>query len=217
MTTLRPAPDRVPDPAPDAAPSWRPRSELEVLGQQLRAIDSFTRARRAREAAAQATARTREMRLDASRQLEVLRRQHEALVTRSTEQLRASGQLLAATAEPRIVLAHRSEWFLRQVAECVEEHGVRVVARLDNGADVVGVLVAEQPDLVLVEDALAMARGDVVVREARAWSASTLVGVQAAGEDRFGSLLDAGAAAVFSRRTPPRDVATSMLALLAAG
>ena len=208
--TYRPAPPVT------AVPAWQPRTELDLVGQQLRAIEAFHRARHAREAAAQATARTREMRLDASRQLEVLRRSHDALVARSHEQLRAAGRVLQATAERRVVLAHRSEWFLGQMAGVLEDQGVRVVARLDNGADVVGLVVAEQPDLVLVEDALAMARGDVVVREARTFAPATLVGVQASGDDRLGTLLDAGAAAVFSRRTPPKDVAASLLGLLVA-
>lgn len=196
---------------------WQLRTELHLLGQQLEAIDRFNRARHTREAAAAASARTREMRLDASRSMEVLRRQHDAVIARAHAQLRASGDILHGTAERRVVLAHRSEWFLRQVSTALHTSGVSVVAELDNGADVVGLVVAEQPDLVLVEDALAMARGEDVLREAREFAVDTLVGVQVASDDRMGSLLDAGAAAVYSRRTPPRDVADSLLSLLAVG
>lgn len=197
-----------------AAPVWRPRTELDLVEQQLRAIDAFHAARREREAALQATARTRETRLDASRLLEVLRRQHDALVARSHHQLRSSGHVLGDLAECRVVLAHRSEWFLRQVALPLQDSGVQVVGQLDNAADVVGVLVAEQPDLVLVEDALPMGRGDLVVGEARALAPGTLVAVQAEGPERLVALLDAGAAAVFPRGTPPRDLAVELLRLL---
>ena len=196
---------------------WQPRSELDLLGQQLAGIERFNRARHARESAAAASARTREMRLDASRSMHVLRRQHDALIARAHEQLRASGDLLHGTAECRVVLAHRSEWFLREVSTVLSTGGVSVVAELDNGADVVGLVVAEQPDLVLVEDALAMVRGEDVLREAREFAGDTLVGVQVASDDRMGPLLDAGAAAVFSRRTRPREVAGSLLGLLAVG
>ncbi|MBW3611859.1 MAG: hypothetical protein KY438_10085, partial [Actinobacteria bacterium] len=69
--------------------------------------------------------------------------------------------------------------------------GVRVVARLDNGADALGVVVAEQPDLVLVEESLAMLPGQEVVREIRQFSPHTLVVAQVAYGDRAGQMLDA--------------------------
>lgn len=223
-TSPRVEPSRAVAPAPrtGAGPEvprvpWQPRSELDLLGQQLQGIERFNRARHTREAAAAAFSRTREMRLDASRSMQVLRRQHDALIARAHDQLRASGDILHGTAECRVVLAHRSEWFLREVSAVLQTGGVSVVAELDNGADVVGLVVAEQPDLVLVEDVLAMARGEDVLREAREFAADTLVGVQVASDDRMGPLLDAGAAAVFSRRTHPRDVASSLLGLLAVG
>ncbi len=198
-----------------AAPSWHPRTELDLVGQQLRAIDQFNRARHDREQAAAARSRTREMRLDASRSLQVLRRQHDAVVAQAHAQLRASGDVLHGTAQRRVVLAHRSEWFLREVARGLRESGVCVVAQVDNGADAVGLLVAEQPDLVLVEDALAMARGDDVVREAREFAPDTLVGVHVGSDDRLRPLREAGAALVLPRLTRPRDVAAGVLALLA--
>lgn len=208
-------PGRPLDP-PATAPTWRPRSELDVVQQQLRAIDSFNRARHLREQAAAATARTREMRLDASRSLQVLRRQHDAVIARADEQLRACGAVLQGRAQRRVVLAHRNDWFLREVARAVSATDVAVLAQLDNGADVVGLVVAEQPDAVLVEDALAMGRADDVLREIRTFSPSTLVAVHAADGDRGRTLVGAGAAAVFPRRTPPREVAGRLLALLSA-
>ena len=197
-------------------PTWHPRSELEVVAKQLRAIDSFNRARHLREQAAAVTARTREMRLDASRSLQVLRRQHDALIARADQQLRASGAVLHTRAQRRVVLAHRNDWFLREVARVMNGADVAVLAQLDNGADVVGLVVAEQPDAVLVEDALAMGRADDVLRDTRTYSPTTLVTVHAADGDRSRSLVEAGAAAVFPRRTPPQEVAGRLLALLSA-
>ena len=167
---------------------------------QVRAIDAFNAARRLSEAAAETTARTREARTDAARTLEVLRRQHEALVARSHEQLRSTGELLGRRARPRAVLAHRNTWFAAKVADQLEGAGLEVVARLENGADAVGVVIAEQPDLLLVEDSLAMLPGEQVVREVRGTGTSLVIAAQVPSSDRVGVLLDAGADAVFTDR-----------------
>ena len=192
-----------------------PRSELDLAAQQLRSIERFNRTRQLAESAAAAAARSREMRMDAARRIEVLRREHEALVARAHEQLRSGGHVLYGTSHRRVVLAHRNEWFVGKLADTLEEHGVVVVARLDNGADVVGLAVAEQPDLVLVEDTLAMVSGEQVVREIREFCPGTLLAAQVPHGDRVGPLLDAGAATVFTRQVPPRDVAAGLLAQLA--
>ena len=208
----------APSPAAQAlplqAPAWRPRSELDLAAQQLKAVERFHRARRMREEAAAAAARSRELRMDSARSLEVLRRQHDAVVARADAQLRASGGLLRSTVERRIVVAHRDDWLARRLEQTLEDHGVRVVARTDNGADAVGLVVAEQPDLVLVEDTLAMLPGVEVVREVRQFSPDTLVAAQAAHGGRVGQLLDAGAATVFTRQVPPHEVARSLLRLV---
>lgn len=216
--TTAPLPPAVPLPPPvqpvDAGPGWRPRSELELAAQQLRAVERFNRARRMREEAAAAAARSREMRMDAARSLDVLRHQHEAVVNRTHEHLRASGQLLRSVAGRRAVLAHRDDWLRRKVARTLEDHGVHVVASTDNGANAVGLIVAEQPDLVLVEDTLSMLAGLEVIRDVRRFSPSTVVTAKAAHGDRVGPLLDAGASAVFTRQVSPADVALSLLRLV---
>ena len=200
-----------------ARPEWHPRSELDVAAQQLRAIEIFNRARHMREEAAAAAARSRELRMDAARSLEVLRREHDAVVARAHEQLRVTGHLLHGTAERRAVLAHRNGWFVSRIGAVLEDSGVHVIAEVYNGADAVGLVVAEQPDLVLVEDVLAMVPGEEVVREVRRFSPETVVAAQVAHAERIGRLLDAGAAAVFQRQIPPVDVARALLELVAAG
>ena len=198
-----------------STPTWRPRSELDLADQQLRAIARFNTARRTAEAAAAAVARSREMRMDAARSLEVLRREHDAVVRRAHEQLRVTGNLLRG-AERRVVLAHRNEWFLGKVALSLQDRGFLVVARLDNGADAVGLAAAGQPDLVLVEDTLAMVPGEQVVREVRRFCPETRVVAQVAYGDRVALLLEAGASAVFTRTVPPLAVAQGMVELLVA-
>ena len=214
--TLANAPSPAPDHLVTAAPSWRPRSEVDLAAQQLRAVERFNRARHLREEAAAAAARSREMRMDVARSLDVLHREHDAVVGRAHEQLQASGQILRAVAPRRVVLAHRNEWFFRKVAQGLEDHGVHVVAHTDNGADAVGLIVAEQPDLVLIEDTLSMLAGLEVIREVRRFSPETVVAAQVAHGSGVGELLDAGATTVFTRRVPPHDVTLSLLKLVGA-
>ncbi len=214
MTTDPAAPTTSPSPA--GAHSWRRRTELDLTAQQLQAIARFNNARRTAERGAAVVASSREMRMDVTRSLEVLRREHDAVVRRAHEQLRVTGSLLRGTRERRVVIAHRSEWFVNKVAEALQDRGVLVVARVDNGADAVGIAVAEQPDLLLVEDTLAMVPGEQVVREVRRFCPGTLVAAQVAHGDRVGPLLHAGAAAVFTRRVPPVEAVRSLVQLLEA-
>lgn len=234
LSSTTTAPTTVSSAAPTAAPTaastttddrptvehdagWRPRSELDLAAQQLRALEQFNRSRHMSEQAAAAAARSRELRMDSARSLEVLRRQHDAVIARSHEQLRASGQLLRSTAQRRAVLAHRSEWVVGKLAGALQERGVRVVGTTDNGADAVGLVVAEQPDVVLVEDTLAMLGGVEVIREVRRFAPDTVVVATASYSDRIALLLEAGATTVLTRRIPPQDVARSMLELVGAG
>jgi hypothetical protein len=190
------------------------RSDLDVLVQQLAAIDRFNgNLKMARNAAAAAT--SCEMRMDLNRRLDVLRRQQEAVIARAHEQLHATGDLLCATAQRRVVLAHRNEWYLDRISAGLRDRGVHVVARLDNGADVIGVALCEQPDVVLVEDTLAMVPGEQVVRKLRALCPSTWIVAQCAYGDRVGALLDAGASAAYVRSVPPAHVAEAMHGLIA--
>ena len=192
------------------------RSELEVVARQVEAITAFHSARRAAESAARAAARGREARMDAERRLAVLRRQHEALIARSHEQLVTSTRLLVRPARPRALLAHRNAWFTSKVCEVLQADGISVVACLENGADAVGVAVAEQPDLVLVEDTLAMLPGEQVVRSVLRFCPGTLVAAQVGYGDRVGPLQDAGATPVFTRQVPPADVAKCLRELVSA-
>jgi hypothetical protein len=190
-------------------------SELDLASRQLRAIERFTQAqRRALEASASA-ARSREMGMDDARRMEVIRREHQALVGRAQEQPRRSGDLLRDSARRRVVLAHRNEWFSQVLADQLEDRGWGVVARISNGADAVGVAVAEQPELLLVEDSLAMVSGEQVVREVRTFCPQTVVAAQVAYGDRVAALLEAGAAAVWTRKVPPREVALGLMELVA--
>lgn len=192
----------------------RARTELDVTQEQLLAIERFMHACHAANDAASARSLSREERLDFSRQQEVIRREQQALVAQTDQQLRSSGVPLQRQAQQRVVIAHRNDWFASKVAETLEAQGVCVAAWLENGADAVGAVIAEQPDVLFVEDVLAMVPGEEVVRLLQAFCTNTVVVTQVAYGDRIGPMLDAGAAAAFTRSVPPGDVAKKILELL---
>src|SRR4051812_8625074 len=193
------------------------RRELDVYRDQLAGIDAWNAARRAdeiRERAAEAAGRSREMRLDLARRMDVIRRQQQALVDRTEEQLRSSVDLLHATAPARAMVVHRNEWFKDKVITGLTDNGIHVVARLENGADAVGVAVAEQPDLILVEDKLPMISGQEVIQQVKQFAPRTIITAQAENDWDIAPLLEAGATTAFTRRVPPADVAHDLRLLL---
>ena len=210
MTTLLPT---------ESSNGWRARQHLEILRDQLAAIDAWNAARASAgiaEDARETAARSREARLDVSRRMDVLRREHEALVARTDQHLANSAKLLSAQPAPRAIIAHRNDWFRAKVGEGLLAHGIEVVAQLDNGADAVGVSVAEQPDLLLVEDKLAMINGDQVIRQVLMFAPATISVAQVSYDDEVGRLLDAGARTAYTRRVPPLEVAEQMALMVRA-
>jgi CheY-like chemotaxis protein len=188
-------------------------TELDLAVLQVQAVERFTEHLRETQAAADAPT-SREARMDAARLRDVLRRQHDALVGHCDRQLAATPRPALSLADRRVVIAHRNAWFIGKLAQALEARRVHVVAALQNGADAVGVAVAEQPDLILVEDALPMTTGVEVVRQVGRFSPGTAVAAQVAYADGMAALLDAGAAAVFVRSVPPLEVADGLLEML---
>jgi CheY-like chemotaxis protein len=192
------------------------RSDTDVLVDQVRGIDSWNVARRAAEASLAESGDSREARLDAARRADVLRRVQQAVIDRTAMQLRISVRLLGQFAPPRVLLAHRNEWFRGTVGQALLDAGVDVVSELENGADAVGAAIAEQPDVVLLEDRLPMIGAVDVIRWIAEHAPSTVCAVQVASEHDIKGFLDAGARGAFSRRIPPADVAHELAALLTA-
>lgn len=199
-----------------SAPDPTPRSQLDLIEEQLAAIDAWNQARRESEAAAASVGMTREMRLDVSRRMEARRREQAAVIARADAHLRASGDVLAAEMAPRAVLAHRNAWLRDKIAARLTENGIAIVASVEDGADAAGAVVVEQPDLVLVEDRLPTLPAEELVRRVRAFSPRTLVGVHVLDGGGVAPFMDAGAQAVFTRRIPPGEIADELLTCLKA-
>jgi CheY-like chemotaxis protein len=192
-----------------------PRPVAERVADQLAAIDALTRTCRDVHVWA-AEAGSRETRLDRARRLDVLRRQHRALVEATERQLRDTGDPLSSAPAPRVVVAHRNDWFKDKVGQGLRTRCMQVVAELSNGADAVGVVLAEQPELLLLEDKLPMLGALEVLAEVRRWAPQTLVAVQVANDWEIGAFLEAGACTAFTRRIPPADIADALCSMLAA-
>ncbi|CAA9363803.1 MAG: hypothetical protein AVDCRST_MAG16-3301 [uncultured Frankineae bacterium] len=213
-----PAPAAPLEPSPDtgSAPSGtgRGRSDLDLARQQLEAIDRWHEARRGTQSAADRAAASREARMDLARRLDVIRAEHRAIVARTEAHLRVSAELLHRVSPRRAILVHRNAWFVDKVRADLQRQSIEVVASLTNGAEAVGAVVAEQPDLLLVEDSLPMMSGEDVVREVRAFAPYTRIGAQVAYDNRIAAMLDAGAHSAYTRRVPPTDVARGLASLL---
>lgn len=215
--SLRPAPTHTQAPAPTLADDGEARggrSQLELLTAQVRAIDAWNRSNRLSRDAAEVIGLTREMRLDLSHRMEARRREQAALVARVDEQLRSSGQLLVARRPVRAVLAHRNDWLAGKVVSRLEERGVVVVGVFGDGADAAGTIVAEQPELVFLEDRLPSLAGSDLVRRVRDFSPLTVIGAQVEDSRGIAPLVDVGAHAVFTRRIPPVDMADQLMGCL---
>jgi CheY-like chemotaxis protein len=190
------------------------RSQLDLLAAQVRGIDAWNRSNRLTQEAAAVIGLTREMRLDLGHRMEARRREHAALVARVDEQLRASGQVIAARRPVRVVVAHRNAWLAGRVTARLEQCGLVVVGAFADGADAAGTIVAEQPELVFLEDRLPSLGGIELVRRVRDFSPTTVIGAQVEDSRGIAPLVDVGAHAVFTRRIPPLEVADQLLACL---
>lgn len=189
------------------------RSNTHVLLDQLHGVEAWTRQHRLH--ATDVTVGSRESRLDLARQRDVVVRQRQALLGWTERQLRESDLMLRSLAATRVVIAHRHDWFKGKLTSGLRAGGATVVADLENGADALGVVIAEQPDFLLVQDRLPMVNGLDLTREVCRYAPSTVVVVQVTNDWETGPFLDAGATTVYSRRTPAADIVAELLAAVA--
>jgi CheY-like chemotaxis protein len=65
-------------------------------------------------------------------------------------------------------IAHRHHWLLGQLTAQARQPGTEVVTATSNGADALGAIIAEQPDIAVLGDTLEMITVWEVLAEARA-------------------------------------------------
>lgn len=192
------------------------RTDLQRLQDQLAQVQAFQVQMRAQQEAdlAALAAAGRELRLDARRRLDSLERAQRALLTRADQAIVATRDLLGKAGRPALaVIAHRNAWLAGKLADGLAAEGGEVVAVVDDGADALGVVVAEQPDLLVLEDRLPSLTGLELVRQVRTYANRTVVAAQVESTPPA-DMVAAGASAVFGRRVPPATVAEKVGAFL---
>lgn len=196
--------------------TWRQLTDpLALLQAQLEGMELWHVARRSAEESLARPRLSREARMDVVRRLDVRRREFCALVD-SVNAETAHDRPMPAELPPRAVVAHRQAWLADRLAAELSAREVDVVHVGDNGADVVGVCVAEQPGLVVVHELLGMRTGPEVVHEIRQFCPRTLVAGYVSHESAAAPLRDAGATCVFTQRMPLGDVVDQLVARVTA-
>ena len=194
--------------------TWCLRSELQLLTDQLGGLAAW-HAALAYEDSAGGAALTREMHLDLARRVHARSRERRALEERAAEQLEQSARVREAHVRPRAILVHRDGWLRGRVALALQEHGIWVVGSFEDGADGAGALVVEQPEILFVEDRLPTLTGLQVLERARDFAPASVTGVQLVDVTEAPRYRAAGAAAAFSRRLRPAEIADELVGALA--
>ena len=165
----------------------------ELVEAQLTGIERWNQARRTRLDAANGAGPLRDQRTLTSRRTEALRRQTEAMRRRTELSLQASENLLSRT-RTVVVVAHRQEWTRRALLGAFRSRRPEAdVVEVVDGAEAVGVVVAEQPDLLVLSALLPLMNATEVLPEVRAYSPRTLVVAQAGSLTELEQLQETGA------------------------
>jgi hypothetical protein len=187
--------------------SVRPAPLGERLVRQLHALDAWNAFRQQRERQLTAAELSRDERMFARFEIESMLRTHAAVLHRVTLALASAGDA-ATSPSPTAVIAHRSQWFGDRVRRAVEASGTRVLECTDNGAEALGVVIAEQPDCVFASDRLAMVSGEQLVAQTTCYSPLTQLFVHAE-QDPEAPFQRAGCVVLTSRHRP-NEVAGAM-------
>lgn len=187
---------------------------VALLLRQMHAIDSWNLARQARERVLRAGRVSRQDQLEARRRSDTLAHAHATLLARASSDLAKQPTSLGPAIRRRAFIAHRHPWFADRLSQALSTRGVQVVGASENGAEALGVVVAEQPDLVVMGDALVMLSGAELLGELALFAPATARVVQVANGNDVGLMLDAGAHSVFTQQVPPPEAAEQLLALL---
>jgi anti-anti-sigma factor len=157
----------------------------------------------------------REQKFELDRLREAVLREVQAARDRAAQHLAQAPEGTWQQEQPRVVLAHRNEWFRSRISAALTARGVTVVGDVDNGADASGVTTVEQPDLLVLEDRLPSFTGPDVIRRVKETCPGLLVAVQVLDDSFLARALEAGADATFGRSTAAPDIADLLVQLLA--
>jgi CheY-like chemotaxis protein len=193
--------------------TFLPRSMAELERDRQANIAAWRAAAEGRERIESARRENRQVQTEARRRIEALRRANTALLAQSDHSIRESIEILDV-ARPRAVLVHRQEWVREQLRSALLIHGMEVIAVCDDGADCLGISVAEQPDLVVVEARLPSIPAVELLSSLRQFSPWSLLAAQVESDEEVEAMLAAGARAVFHRRVPAAQACAQLAGYL---
>ena len=192
-------------------------TELEVLQAQVRGVTAWRTAVGRPYTEQELAAMPREVRMDAQRSNEALRKEFAALDAVLLEQQQGMPTVISDRAARRAVVAHRQDWMRQRLVQGLRDLGVRVPFFTDDGAQACAALVAEQPGVLICEPQLPHRDALDILQRARDCAPHTAVVVYgpAEGSDAASTLRRAGASLVLSRHLcTPHDVTRQAAALL---
>lgn len=185
-----------------------------LLGRQLAALDAWNHARQRRERSILAAPMSREERVVADRRVAVLECAHAAVLARADAAMDGLAGPIPSHAVLRAVVAHRHPWLVDKLSTALAARDVLVIAASGNGAEALGIVVFEQPDLLVVGDVLAMMTAAELLAETAQVAPYTARAAHVDDSAGVGAALEAGAQSVFVRQMPPDEVADGLMLLL---
>lgn len=190
--------------------TWAGATRADVVRARAQAVTAWLEAVSDRDPASGGM--SREAQFDHARRVEALNCVTDAIREHGGGAVAAAGE----GCPPRVVIAHRLGWFADRLAAGLNERGLTVVSKHDDGAEALGVCIAEQPDLLVLQDVMVRVPAEAVLTEVRRFAARTAVAVQVEVPERAQALRNAGARAPFPRTLAPAAVASCLADLLAA-
>ncbi|HVM18685.1 MAG TPA: hypothetical protein VM433_03620 [Mycobacteriales bacterium] len=190
------------------------QSPVALLLRQVEGIDAWNLARQARERVLHAGPLSRQEQFEARRRIDLLAHAHATVLACASSDLAKQPAALGGAIGRRAVVAHRHLHFADRLSQALSARGVQVIGASENGAEALGVVVAEQPDLLVIGDALVMLSAAELLSEVALFAPSTFRAVQVSNSNGVGLMLDAGAHSVFTRQLSQEETADQLLALL---
>lgn len=186
-------------------------THVERLDRQISAIAHWNDVRRQRERMAAAAGSAA---LPPCWRPDVLARVQKALQEHTRSSLLSTGWPMPASPPVTAVIADGDDWFAARLSEQLAAREVTVVAVTNDGEEALGVLIAEQPDLLVAADSLSMLAGAELLGQAAVFAPSTLRAAHVSRCAGGPAVLDAGPHASFPLGTAPHHVVEALSALL---
>jgi DNA-binding NarL/FixJ family response regulator len=114
-----------------------------------------------------------------------------------------------------VVLGHRDRGFTQDLGAALATTRLHLVASRSDAAAAAACIIAEQPDVVLVEQALPGMPTAELLEQIRCRSPRTVVAVLADDPVVMGRLLDGGATSAFHSQFPPEELARELARMVA--